>query len=191
MIIVPINQSAQYGVSNVNYEELMNDDAFARLVSEDVKNKVSSNQKKVLLNPNNWARWKDALLALSENLEDQLFNIDSDATTDQKRYEAMGESVLVEEAAIFYKNKKNKIARFKFHVDRRIDEVVSLIEKNEPIKTYPSGNTDSLIEFYEKAISTHKSLIYEYNLEETSIDRALWDTLEGKWDFSKVSAEFL
>ena len=103
----------------------------------------------------------------------------------------MGELVLVQEAEIFYKNKKNKIARFKFHVDRRIDEVVSLIEKNEPIKTYPSGNSDTLVEFYEKAISTHKSLMYEYSLEETSIDRALWDTLKGKWDFSKVSAEFL
>jgi len=89
----------------VNYEELMNDDAFARLVSEDVKNKVSSNQKKILLNPNNWSRWKDALLALSENLEDQLFNIDSDATTDQKRYESMGELVLVQEAEIFYNAK--------------------------------------------------------------------------------------
>ena len=37
----------------MSYEEILNDDAFARLVSEDVKNKVSSSQKQILLNPKN------------------------------------------------------------------------------------------------------------------------------------------
>jgi len=175
----------------VSYQEVLNDDAFARLVSEDVKNKISSSQKKILLDPNNWERWKDALLMLSENLDGQLSDIEQDAFADKQRYASMGESVLEQEAAIYYQNKKNKISRFKFHVNRRIDEVISLIEQNEKPKDYSASPNELSVGFYKKAIQAHKSLIYEYNLEETSIDRALWSTLDGKWEFSKIDAEFL
>lgn len=175
----------------MSYQEVLNDDAFARLVSEDVKNKISSSQKKILLDPNNWERWKDALLMLSENLDGQLSDIEQDALADKQRYASMGESVLEQEAAIYYQNKKNKISRFKFHVNRRIDEVISLIEQNEKPKDYSESPNELSVGFYKKAIQAHKSLIYEYNLEETSIDRALWSTLDGKWEFSKIDAEFL
>ena len=60
-------------------DEILNDDAFARLVSEDVKNKISSNQKQILLNSKNWERWKTALILLSENLDEQLFNVSTAA----------------------------------------------------------------------------------------------------------------
>lgn len=171
-------------------DEILNDDAFARLVSEDVKNRISSKQKQILLNPKNWERWKTSLILLSENLEEQLFNVDSDAESDASRYEQMGETTLAEEAKLAYQNKKNKISRFKFHVDRRLDEVVLLIEKNEKPKNYDTA-PDPLIDFYRKAITTHRFLIYEYDLEETSIDRALWSALDGKWEFSNITIDNL
>jgi hypothetical protein len=175
----------------VSYVEILNDDAFARLVSEDVKNKVAPKQKQILLEPANWGRWKEALLFLAENLDNQLSEIDSDLDSDKARYLAMGETVLAREAELFYFNKKNKIVRFKFHVDRRIDEVISLIEKNEMPTDFLSIPQDPLIDFYKKAIINHRFLIYEYDLEETSIDRALWATLDGVWEFSKITAESL
>lgn len=175
----------------MSYEEILNDDAFARLVSEDVKNKVSSSQKQILLNPKNLERWRDALLFLTGNLVDQLRNIESDAITDAERYTDMGEVMLVQEAAVFYQNKQNKIARFKFHVDRRIDEVVSLIEKNEIPKDYSLTTPDPLVDFYRKAITTHRSLIHEYDFEETSIDRSLWAALDGRWEFPKINVDSL
>jgi len=171
-------------------DEILNDDAFARLVSEDVKNKISSNQKQILLNPKNWERWKTALILLSENLDEQLFNVSSDAESDSSRYQEMGEATLAEEAKLAYQNKKNKISRFKFHVDRRLDEVVLLIEKNEKPKNYDTA-VDPLIDFYRKAITNHRFLIYEYDLEETSIDRALWAALDGKWEFSNITIDNL
>ena len=36
----------------------ISDDEFARLVSEDVKNKVSSRQREILLDFSNWGRWQ-------------------------------------------------------------------------------------------------------------------------------------
>lgn len=171
-------------------DEILNDDAFARLVSEDVKNKISSKQKQILLNPRNWDRWKTALILLSENLDDQLFNLSEDEKLDESRYLEIGETVLAEEAKLSYQNKTNKITRFKFHVDRRLDEVALMIEKNEKLKDYDVA-LDPLIDFYRKAITTHRFLIYEYDLEETSIDKALWSTLDGKWEFSDITIDNL
>jgi hypothetical protein len=32
----------------------------------------------------------------------------------------------------------------------------------------------------------HKDLLYEYDLEETAIDRALWDALDNRWTFESI-----
>ena len=61
---------------------MINDDVFARMVSEDVKNKLSSVQKQLLLQPENWERWKEGLLLLIENLDIQIESIKDDADAD-------------------------------------------------------------------------------------------------------------
>ena len=48
---------------------ILNDDSFARMVAEEVKNKLSPTHKQILLEKENWSRWKDALVALSDNLQ--------------------------------------------------------------------------------------------------------------------------
>ena len=64
---------------------MLNDDAFARMVAEEVKNKLSPLHKKQLMDKENWDRWKDALLFLSENLKEQIDEIDYDAQADDAR----------------------------------------------------------------------------------------------------------
>lgn len=168
----------------------VSDDEFARLVSEDVKNKISSRQRQVLLDPKNWSRWQRALLMLIENLEEQISDIDADQESDKMRFSAMGEDglILLQESEFAYQSKKTKIERFKFHVNRRLDDVVSIIE---------SGKADSLqrdiltissdANFYRKAIAKHRDLLEEYDLEATEIDRALWRALDNEWAFGEIN----
>ena len=68
----------------------LTDDAFAQLVAEEVKNKLSPGQRQVLLESVNWDRWKRALNALSDNLLTQIESIEADAESDANRYMALG-----------------------------------------------------------------------------------------------------
>ncbi len=67
----------------------MNDEVFAQLVAEDVKNKVTDSQRDYLMLPHNRERWKRALLVLSENLDNQIDNINYDKQRDVERYVAL------------------------------------------------------------------------------------------------------
>lgn len=168
----------------------LNDDEFARLVSEDVKNKVSSRQRQVLLDPSNWDRWKRALVILIENLDEQIEDINSDQEADKKRFSSMGEDglVLLHESEFAYRTRRTKIERFKFHVNRRLDDVVKMIEvgKSDHLhRDLLTANSDA--NFYRKAIAKHRALLDEYDLEATEIDRALWRALDNEWAFEEIN----
>jgi len=168
----------------------VSDDEFARLVSEDVKNKVSGRQRQVLLERENWNRWQRALLMLIDNLQEQIDNLEIDQESDQKRFESMGEDglVLLKESNFAYTNKKTKIERFKFHVNRRLDDVTKIIETGATDNVgndLLSVNNDA--NFFRKAIIKHRELLREYDLEETEIDRALWKTLNNEWTFGDIN----
>jgi len=49
----------------------------------------------------------------------------------------------------------------------------------------------ALAAFLSKAITAHREMMREHDLEPTDIDRALWAALEGKWDFGKVTEDSL
>lgn len=164
----------------------VSDDEFARLVSEDVKNKVSSRQRQILLHPENWTRWQRALMLLIENLENQIEDIEADMRADNERFGAMGEdgAVLLEESEYAYKSRKMKIERFKFHVNRRLDDVTVMIETGTP-EHAKIVNGDA--NFYRMAIAKHRALLEEYDLEATQIDRALWRALDHEWAFESIN----
>ena len=168
---------------------MINDDIFAGMVAEEVKNKLSSNQRKELLKQENWTRWRDALLALVDNLEDQVASIDEDAEADRMRYEALGKEGrrLAKEAAQAYNSRKIKVNRFLFHVNRRLDEVTNMIETGEAIQSDGWEEVD----FLRRSIIKHRSMMREFDMEETAIDRALWSTLDGKWNFDSIDASSL
>jgi len=168
----------------------MNDDAFSRLVAEEVKNRVSRNQRDYLMLPDNWVRWQRALLALVQNLDSQIVRLDSDESADRDRYESLGEDgvKLLAEALSDYEIRRSKITRFKFHVDKRLDEVSRMIALGDE-----SADEDTTAHaFLRKAVQKHRELLEEYDLEATPIDLALWDSLEGRWSFESVEIdEFL
>lgn len=168
---------------------MINDDAFAKMVAEEVKNKLPQRDREFLLQEENWERWRDALVALVEVLDDQISEIDLDAESDKIRYEQLGKSGkrLAQEAANAYSSKKHKINRFKYHVEKRLDQVVTMIETGEKIGDEIAAEADLL----RKAISKHRELLREYDLEETAIDRALWDVLKNKWTFDSIDASSL
>lgn len=167
----------------------LNDDTFARMVAEEVKNKLSPTHKQILLEKDNWERWREALIALSENLQNQIDDIESDADSDMQRYSSLGPSgrKLSKEASSYYDSKATRVKRFKFHVDKRLDEVSNMIETGAAIQT----DGWDRVEFLRRAIATHRSLMRDFDLEDTAIDRALWATLEDKWEFDSVTSENL
>jgi hypothetical protein len=68
----------------------MNDDTFARLVAEEVKNRVTASQTDYLRLPENWDRWKRALIVLNGNLDAQLEALAKNHSEDEDRYKDMG-----------------------------------------------------------------------------------------------------
>lgn len=167
----------------------MNDDAFARMVAEEVKNKLSPLHKAELMNKENWERWRSALIALSENLQNQIDAIEGDAEADEARYSSMGAGGrrLSQQAASYYGDKAIRIKRFKFHVDKRLDEVSMMIDTGAEIE---SDGWDK-VDFLRRAIAKHRSMLREYDLEDTAIDRALWSTLDYKWAFDSINDDNL
>ena len=167
----------------------MNDDAFARLVAEEVKNRVSRSQKEFLNLPENWVRWQRALIALNKNLDHQINRLDDDAKSDRERYEALEEDgvKLLAEAMSDYENRRAKVSRFQFHVGKRLDEVTRLIAMGEDA----ADQEISAYSFLRKAIERHRQMLQEFDLESTPIDHALWDSLDGQWSFDLIDQEEL
>jgi hypothetical protein len=161
----------------------MSDDAFAKLVAEEVKNRVSSESRSYLLEEDNWNRWRKALVALIENLDNQIEGIHNDITADTERYSQIEDgSVLLSSALAAYEMRKKKIDRFRFHVQNRLAQVDKMIHTGVAIEDEPLA----ALMLLKKAIRMHKQLMYEQDMEDTAIDRALWAALDGKWLFDEV-----
>lgn len=165
----------------------LNDEAFARLVAEEVKNKVSKAQRRILLERNNWDKWKRALLTLIDTLQAQVDDIELAQEADKERYMALGSDgkKLLSQAMSEYSTRRTKIERFKFHVERRLDEVLQMIESGTVMEDDPMPHA----KLYENAIKKHRDLIERYNIEPTPIDLALWDALDGQWSFNNIKAD--
>jgi predicted nucleic acid-binding Zn-ribbon protein len=167
----------------------MNDDAFARLVAEEVKNKVSKNQREYLMLPENWSRWQRGLVALEKNLSNQLDQLSASEKEDTARYSVLGDDGvrLLAEALSDYENRKKKIERFKYHVDNRLDEITKMIA----VGVDAVDDEVKMIDFIRRAIVTHKEMLFEFDMEPTPIDLALWASLEGKWKFDNINPDDL
>ena len=163
------------------------DDEFVYLVAEDVKNRLSPLQKKVLLEKDNWGRWQECLLALINNLDQQLSNIEEDRVADEIRFRSLGSRRLINEANSQYNSRKFKAERFKKHVEKRLDQVTAMIETG---KVFDSNGWEQ-VEFLKRAIAKHREMMRDNDLEPTPIDEALWSCLVDKWDFDKIDVSQL
>lgn len=160
---------------------MLNDDAFSRLVAEDVKNRVSDSQREYLRLPENWERWQRALRLLLDNLNDQLADMEARAEIEVRRFENMGDSgvVLLAEYQTNLEQRQRKIMRFRFYVETRLDEVSRFIT----IGSDEAANQMRAVEFFRKAIERHQEMIQDGDLDYSGIDEALWATLRGEWRF--------
>lgn len=166
--------------------ENLSNDTFAKLVAEEVKNKLSPSQRQILIEQTNWERWRQNLVALLENLDEQILANEKAQLGDLQRYESFGQDGfdLTEQANMAYEARIKKISRFRFHVERRLNEVATMIETG---KVAEASGWQS-VDFLKKGIAKHRSLIVEYDIEETIIDKALWLLLEDKWTFDDIRA---
>jgi hypothetical protein len=165
----------------------VNDDTFARLVAEEVKNKATREQKAYLMLPENWARWQRALKILVGNLQDQLERISEseEEATDQYRHLGDEGIKMIMELNSGFADRRKKIERFAYYVEQKYDEVTRMIL----LGTEQVDERVGMIEFYRKAIQRHRELMNEYEMDPTAIDEALWASLDGKWDFDEITEE--
>ena len=164
----------------------MNDESFARLVADDVKNRVSKPQKQYLELPENNKRWQRALNVLISNLEEQLHQISLDLKADTQRYSDLGSvgDALLAGATSHYNLKKEKIERFKFYVSNKLSDVVASSENS-----VSKNEIDESI--LSKAIITHMNMNNQYNIAHTPIDEALYASLKGIWRFEDIDPDDL
>jgi len=165
----------------------MNDDAFARLVAEEIKNRASATQREYLELPENWARWQRAIQALNDNLEKQIRTIHEQEQYQISKYSELGDDarVMIAEMSANFEERRRKIERFRYHVANRLDEVTRMIavgseHVEERLKT---------VEFLRRCIEKHREVTEKYDIEATPIDLALWSALDGKWSFDSLSEE--
>ena len=144
----------------------MNDESFARIVAEDVKNNITESQRDYLMLPQNRNRWKRALTALLENLNSQIQGLEADKNDDNERYVAMGvqAKAMLVEANASYDAKLNKITRFKFYVESRLNFVEGLVDDESDM---------SRKELLEAAIHKYLEMLDEFDYERTELDDAL------------------
>jgi len=167
----------------------MQDETFARLVAEEVKNRVTPTQADYLRLPENWGRWQRALLALVDNLNNQLAEIQEQERIDSDRYQNLGEHgvTLLAESISESESRRKKINRFKFHVESKLDEVTRMIG----LGTDAVDDQVKAVEFLRRAIERHQSMMVDLVLEPTAIDLALWASLDGKWEFDEINTDLL
>lgn len=164
---------------------MLTNEAFARLVAEDVKNRVTSEQKRYLRLPENVERWQRTLVALLDNLSQQLVDLNDREQDETDRYQALGDDGigLLAEMQADVDQRRKRISRFRYHVENRLDEATTIIASSE------RSPAAELVAFMQKAIRKHRELIEEADLDPTAIDRALWAALDGHWEFDDIDLD--
>lgn len=165
----------------------MQDETFARLVAEEVKNRVTVTQADYLRLPENWGRWQRSLLVLIDNLNKQLVEINEQESNDSERYQNLGGHgiTLLTESLSEHEARRKKINRFRFHVESKLDEVTRMIG----LGTDAVDDQVKAIDFLRRAIERHRELNELAMIDPTPIDLALWEGLDGKWEFDSIDPD--
>ena len=168
---------------------MLSDDAFASLVAEDVKNRISESQKKYLRLPENRDRWMRALELLMANLNDQIHDLDQRENSEVERYKSLGDAGvrLLAEIQTDFEQRRRKITRFRFYVETRLDEVNRL----STVESATSEERGRATDFFRTAIIKHRDMITYADMDYSEIDEALWATLDGKWEFDDIDLDTL
>lgn len=153
----------------------MNDQTFKDLVAEDVKGRATSDSQEYLALPENLEKWQSALVELIQTLDDQIASNRSAMERDSALYDGLGTDglKLKVESEIGYNEQCRKIARFRHHVEKRLNHVSRLLSIQE-------NSTDEskakMVDFLTLGIRRY--------LDQGSTDpRHLEALLRGEWTF--------
>jgi hypothetical protein len=165
---------------------MMPDDQFARLVADDVKNKVTDEQRSYLRLPDNRDRWMVNIIALLNNLDNQVRDIEEHEENDQETYGSLGDDGirLLAEAQAASEERKKKVLRFRYHVEKRLDEC-------ERINIAHDAVDDDDAPLLRRAIEKHREMTEIFGIDPTQIDEALWSSLTGAWKFADIDTKRL
>jgi hypothetical protein len=158
---------------------ILNDDAFARIVAEDVKNTASTEQKAYLRAPDVAERWREALGYLLDNLDGQIGGINDEEATELEAVK--GNDRIVFELKEKFEFRRSKIVRFRFHVEQR------LAEADRAILLAENGGKEITVDsFLRKAIEMHHDMMVDFDMDPNAIDESLYEAVKGRWTFGDI-----
>jgi len=158
---------------------ILNDDAFARIVAEDVKNTASTEQKAYLRAPDVAERWREALGYLLDNLDAQIAGINDEEAAELEAVK--GNDRIVFELKEKFEFRRSKIVRFRFHVEQRLAEADRLILLAEG-----GGKEITAESFLRKAIEMHHDMMDDFDMDPNAIDESLYEAVKGRWTFGDI-----
>lgn len=166
---------------------MMSDETFARLVADDVKNRVSDEQRRYLRMPENRDRWMINIIALLRNLDQQVAEIEAHEERDREIYGALGDDGirLLAEAQAACDERRKKVLRFRYHVEKRLDEC----ERINIAHDEQDAEQDRPI--LRRAIEKHREMTENVGINPTEIDTSLWAALDGEWKFGDIDMDRL
>lgn len=157
----------------------IDDETFARLVADNIKNKTSVAQNKFLELPDNNLRWQKALNSLIDTLNDQINKISYETKESIGKYSDYGDIShdSLTRTIAHGDTRKQKIERFKFYVEKKLSEAQS-IDAADVVADLGSLTV--------MAIRKHQEMSLYHKIENTPLDIALYDSLNGVWSFNKI-----
>ena len=166
---------------------MMSDETFARLVADDVKNRVTDEQRQYLRLSENRDRWMIHIIALLRNLDQQVRDIEAHEERDREIYGALGEDGirLLAEAQAASDERRKKVLRFRYHVEKRLDECERINIAHDDQDTEPDRP------ILRRAIEKHREMTEQVGINPTEIDTALWASLGGEWKFAEIDVDRL
>jgi hypothetical protein len=148
-------------------------DDFELIVSEDIKNKASQQDKDLLRLPDNHEAWKECLLNIIKTVSDKIDVLQSEINQLRSMYSGFD----IDPAASL-EEQKEKATRFRFYAEKRLAEVDRLITLGEP-----SDPSLSLATFLREAIVAHRDWHTRRGLVNSEGDDYLYAALDGEWRF--------
>ena len=146
---------------------------FAIIVSEDIKNNCSQQDKDFLRLPENLQLWKECLLEIISTVSGKISELEADINSLRASYPDF-----VTDPAAGMEDKKTKSERFRFYAEKRLAEVDRLVTLGEP-----ADPSLSLATFLRDAIIAHKRWHEDNDLVNSEGDDCLYAALDGVWKF--------
>lgn len=170
----------------------LSDEAFRKIVDDDLRNKSSADMSQALRDPVNVDRWYSVLLAMSKSVEGQLAARKSDWDGTRSRLDSAIEDAITEDLAKSFKEQKREerekwlkwrgnIIRFKTGLDEVLAEARHVRDRHlgkvvERAVTEDKKRLERRVEILEAAIRLHhdRTLRAENDTEQEVADEELW-----------------